>query len=189
MLEIRRYFERLLVLDEEEWKAMEQAFIRVEVSKKELVCEEGQVCDYIAFIESGLFRFYHIKDGNEKVTAFWFPSDFLSNYRSFISDQPSVHFIEAMEASTIWKLHKNDLEDLYKQYPNIDKLGRLMAEQLYIMVSQRLDNFLHDTPEERYLSLLKKGSRLIQDIPQYMLASYLGVSAETLSRIRKRITL
>lgn len=184
---IRTYFERFVVLSDEEWEAMAAAFERKKYAKGDLVLGEGDVCDFIAFIERGLFRFYHLKDGNEKVTAFWFEGDFLSNYRSFLSGQGSNHFIETMADGVVWKLRRYQLERLYEQYPNLDRLGRFMAEQLYVMVAGRLDSFLHDTPEERYRALLQKGSRLIQDIPQYMLASYLGVSAESLSRIRKRI--
>ena len=189
MQKIKDYFDSLVKLNDEEWKDFSAYFERVEVQKLELILKEGQICDYIAFIESGIFRFYHLKEGNEKVTAFWFEGDFLSNYRSFISAQPSEHYIEAMDNGIIWRLKREDLNPLYNKHHTIERLGRRIAEQLYLMVSHRLDNFLFNTPEERYLSLLQKGSRLIQEIPQYMLASYLGVSPESISRIRKRITL
>ncbi len=141
------------------------------------------------FAESGIFRFYHMREGIERVTAFFFPGDFISNYRSFITNEPSDHYIACLEAGVIWKLHRSDLRRLFAQNHTFERLDKLVAERLYVAVAKRLDSFQSETPEERYLALLKKSSRLIQDIPQYMLASYLGISPESLSRIRKRITL
>lgn len=187
MDQIRTFFEQLQPLDDAQWKALSQGFERVEFSAGENLLREGQECDFIGFLREGILRFYHIKNGTEKVTAFWFGGDFISNYRSFLSRQPSDHHIEAITDGFFWRLRRNKLYALYDQYPNIDRLGRYMAERLYLMVTQRLDHLLQDTPEERYRQLLNRNSKLIQEIPQYMLASYLGVSPETLSRIRKRI--
>jgi CRP-like cAMP-binding protein len=187
MNQIRQFFEQLTPLRDEEWAAMAGRFRWVTYPKGKIILSEGEHCDFIGFIREGLFRFYHLKDGSEKVTAFWFPGEFLSNYRSFVSGQPSSHFIEAMEDGAVWTLRKRDLEELYAAFPVFERLGRLMAERLYGLVAQRLDAFMQETPEERYQALLERNSRLIQEIPQYMIASYLGVSAETLSRIRKRL--
>lgn len=167
---------------------MESAFDKVEYAKGELLLQEGSVCNFIGFIDEGIVRFYQIKDGSEKVTAFWFAGEFLSNYRSFVSQRPSDHYIETLTTGSYWRLDKDKLNRLYDERPMIDRLGRKMAEQLYLMVAGRLDNILKETPEQRYLSLQQNRSRLLTDIPQYMIASYLGVSAETLSRIRKRLT-
>ncbi len=79
-----------------------------------------------------------------------------------------------------------ELNSLYDKHKNIERLGRLIAENLYLMVASRLDSFMFQTPEERYKSLIERNSRLLQDVPQYMIASYLGVKPETLSRIRGR---
>lgn len=185
---IRNFFEQLHPLNDNEWALLEQHFYREEFTKRTFLLEAGKVGNYVAFVESGLYRFYHIRDGVERVTAFFFPGDFVSNYRSFITNEPSDHFIECLEDGAVWKLKRNDLQALFLQNQIMERLGRLMAERLYIMVAKRLDSFQSETPEERYLALIKKGSRLIQDLPQYMLASYLGISPESLSRIRKRIT-
>lgn len=184
---IKTYFNHVSPLTEEEWRAIEVCFEKSSFNKGELILQEGERCEFIGFLRDGVTRFYHLKDGDEKVTAFWFAGDFLSNYRSFVSGLPSTHIIEAITPGFFWKLPKKHLERLYDEYPAIDRLGRKMAEQLYLMVSTRLDQFLQQTPEGRYSELQAKNSRLLHEIPQYMIASYLGVSAETLSRIRKRI--
>ncbi len=189
MHRIRIFFEQLLPLTDEEWASMEKLFQREVCEKKSRLLEQGEVGDFVAFAESGLYRFFQIREGAERVTAFFFPGDFISNYRSFVTHEPSEHYIQCIEGGVIWKLKRSDLHRLFSQSKTFERLGRLMAERLYVAVAKRLDSFQSETPEERYLALLKKGSRLIQDIPQYMLASYLGISPESLSRIRKRITL
>jgi CRP-like cAMP-binding protein len=187
MDQIRLFFSRLTDIDDASWNLFKASLETWRFERKSQVLAPGQICDFVGFVESGVFRFYYLKDGGEKVTAFFFPDEFLSNYRSFLTGQPSGHFIECLQEGTVWVVRKSDLERLFETNATIHKIGRLMAERLYLMVASRLDSFLYDTPEERYLALLDKGSRLVQAIPQYMLASYLGVSAETLSRIRKRI--
>lgn len=184
---IRAYFNQLQPLNEQEWGEMERCFTLVEFKKQQILLDEKETCNFIGFINSGIVRFYSENQGNEKITAFWFPGDFISNYRSFIANAPSQHYIQAITEGSYWQLKKEDLLRLYDRYPSIDRLGRKMAEQLYLMVASRVDHLLTATPEQRYTALQSKNSRLLQEIPQYMLAAYLGVSAETLSRIRRRI--
>ncbi len=184
---IRKYFDRLVILPDEEWREMEQCFELIEFKKGDILLDANTHCNFIGFVNNGIIRFYEIKKGNEKVTAFWFPNEFLSNYRSFLSGEKSNHYIEALSDGGYWKLKKENLFKLYDDFPVIDRLGRKMAEQLYLMITKRVDNLLRETPEERYHNLIDKNSRLLQEVPQYMIASYLGVSAETLSRIKKRI--
>lgn len=189
MIKIRKYFETILPLTDEEWTAYSSFLTKTKVPKRSYLLEPGKVCDYIAFVEEGSFRFFFNNEGNKIVTAFFFSGEFLSNYRSFLTGMPSTHYIESFSDSTIWMIKKEHQFLLYNQYPKFERLGRIIAENLYLSVAKRVDSFLYETPEERYKDLLKRNSRLLQDVPQYMLASYLGVSPESLSRIRKRISL
>ncbi|MCU0435410.1 MAG: Crp/Fnr family transcriptional regulator [Bacteroidia bacterium] len=186
MEQIRNYFSKFIVLTDTEWNAFSSAIRKETCTKKQFLLQQGEECDFIAFVGEGLFRFYYLQEGEEKITAFFFPGDFVSNYRSFLTRQPSEHYIESMSDSVIYKIHRNELNALYNEYKSIERLGRLIAENLYLVVTKRLDSFLYSTPEERYKELLNRNSRLLQDVPQYMLASYLGVKPETLSRIRAR---
>lgn len=188
MLQIRKYFNKLLPLTDEEWNAYAECLSQKHVSANQHLLEAGKTCDFIAFIEKGSFRFYFTQKGSEIVTAFFFTGDFLSNYRSFITQLPSTHHIQSLSESTIWTIKREQQMILYNKYPKFERLGRIIAENLYLSVAKRLDSFLYETPEERYRELLLRGSRLLQDVPQYMLASYLGISPESLSRIRKRIS-
>lgn len=91
-----------------------------------------------------------------------------------------------MQDSVIYKINLQELQLLYDKHQNIERLGRLIAENLYLTVANRLDSFMFETPKDRYKALIDRNSRLLQDVPQYMIASYLGVKPETLSRIRAR---
>ncbi len=185
--QLRQYFNKLLPLPDEEFNAFAENLIRKECDKGEILLKAGVVCDFVAFIQEGAFRFYRYTDGNEMVTAFFFAGDFISNYRSYLLQRPSNHNVECIEKAVVWMIKRDRIMALYDQYPLIERMGRLIAEQSYLGATSRLDHFLDFTPEQRYMALLKRNSHLLQRIPQYMIASYLGISPESLSRIRKRI--
>ena len=183
---LRIYFNKFLKLNDSEWKDFEGCLTKVNITNKKQILRQGEHCNFIAFIHEGSFRFYYDKDGIEKITAFNFKGDFVSNYRSFLTGKPSDHYIEAMQDAVIYKINLQELNSLYDKHKNIERLGRLIAENLYLMVASRLDSFMFQTLEERYKALIERNSRLLQEVPQYMIASYLGVKPETLSRIRGR---
>lgn len=185
--EIKKHIQKIVPLNEEEWAILKNGLQKIAYSKGDSILSEGDYCDFICVVETGLFRFYSIKEGNEKITEFWFPFDFMSDYRSFLSNTPSTYNIEAMQSGTIWKIKRDYLNKLYKDSVNFNKLGRIVAEQIFLMKALRLDSFLTDSPKERYLKLLSKDPNILQAVPQYMIASYLGITPESLSRIRKRI--
>jgi CRP-like cAMP-binding protein len=183
---LRRYFDKFYILNDFEWADFEKCIVKCKINKNEQILKQGEHCNFIAFIQEGSFKFYYDNEGEIKITAFFFQGDFVSNYRSFLTGKPSDHFIEAMQDSNIYKINLQELKYLYDKHKNIERLGRLIAENLYLSVANRLDSFLFQTPEERYKNLIDRNSRLLQEIPQYMIASYLGIKPETLSRIRTR---
>lgn len=185
---IRLYFNKFIELNDSEWSDFMKCIIKIYVTKNEQILKQEEHCNFIAFIQEGSFRFYYNKEGEVKITAFFFQNDFVSNYRSFLTGKPSDHFIEAMQDGVIYKIKLNELKLLYDKHKKIERLGRLIAENLYLSVANRLDSFLFHTPEERYKALIERNSRLLQEVPQYMIASYLGIKPETLSRIRARIS-
>ena len=183
---LRLYFNKFIKLNDSEWAEFENCIVKATIAKNEQILKPAEHCNFIAFIQEGSFRFYYDKEGEVKITAFFFQGDFVSNYKSFLTGKPLDHFIEAMQDAAIYKINLQELKSLYDKHKNIERLGRLIAENLYLMVASRLDSFMFQTPEERYKSLIERNSRLLQDVPQYMIASYLAVKPETLSRIRGR---
>jgi CRP/FNR family transcriptional regulator, anaerobic regulatory protein len=185
---LRKYFEKFIALTDEEWNAFSGKLQRKQLPARAFLLQQGEVCSFVAFVELGAFRFFYNRDGEERITAFFFAGDSVSNYRSFLTGMPSHHMIESLHDSVFWIIQKKDLHELFDTYPKLDRLGRYIAEKLYLTVARRLDSFLFDPPEKRYDDLLRRNSRLLQDVPQFMLASYLGIKPESLSRIRKRKT-
>ncbi|MCA6393201.1 MAG: Crp/Fnr family transcriptional regulator [Cytophagales bacterium] len=186
MVTIRLYFNKFVKLNDSEWADFEKCIVKVNIAKNVQILKQGEHCNFIAFIQEGSFRLFYDKDGEVKITAFFFQGDFVSNYRSFLTGKPSDHCIEAMQDAVIYSINLDELKTLYDKHKSIERLGRLIAENLYLSVANRLDSFLFQTPSERYQALIERNSRLLQEIPQYMIASYLGVKPETLSRIRTR---
>jgi CRP-like cAMP-binding protein len=183
---LRNYFERFIKLSDDEWQDFQICLTKEVVHKKDLILKENEQCDFLAFVQEGIFRFYSFNDGVERITAFFFPGDFVTNYRSFLTGKPSEHNIEALTDGVIYRIKLAQLQKLYDKYQTIERLGRLVAENLYLIVANRLDSFMFQSPAERYNELVKRNSKLLNEIPQYMIAAYLGISPETLSRIRAR---
>jgi CRP-like cAMP-binding protein len=183
---LKTYFDKFVKLSEEEWFDFQSCLTKEVLNRKDQILKQNEKCNFIAFIQEGAFRFYTVKEGEEKITAFFFTSDFVTNYRSFLTGKPSEHFIEALQDAVIYKIHLQQLQKLYDKHKTIERLGRLIAENLYLIVANRLDSFMFESPKERYNELVKRNSKLLSEIPQYMIASYLGVKPETLSRIRAR---
>ncbi len=186
MESLRIYFEKFIKLSDEEWLDFQVCLTKEVIRKKDQILKQNEKCDFLAFVQEGIFRFYTIKEGDEKITAFFFSGDFVTNYRSFLTGKPSEHYIEALQDAVIYKIHLQQLRNLYDKHKSIERLGRLIAENLYLVVADRVDSFMFDTPTERYNKLVNRSSKLLAEIPQYMIASYLGVKPETLSRIRGR---
>ncbi|MFN4810978.1 MAG: Crp/Fnr family transcriptional regulator, partial [Bacteroidota bacterium] len=93
---LRKYFDKFIILNDEEWNDFEACLTKEIIQKKDLILKENEKCDFLAFIHEGIFRFYSFNDGSERITAFFFSGDFVTNYRSFLTGKPSEHNIEAL---------------------------------------------------------------------------------------------
>ena len=113
---------------------------------------------------------------------------FIVDYESFITSKHSIFYIEALENSKIFYYKKETVEKLFNLYHNWEKFGRIIAEQVFIISQKRFQSLLFQTAEQRYLGLLKEFPEIFQRVPQYLIASYLGIKPQSLSRIRKQIS-
>jgi len=155
--------------------------------KKELVLQEGEVCNHAYFINQGCFRYYYNVDGQENTAQFFFENGWYTDYDSFLTGKPTQQNIETLEPSELLLLSSKDLHDLYVEIPKFERFGRLMAENAFLGIRQRSEMLENQTAEERYLKLMKERPKVFERIPQHYIASYLGIKPQSLSRIRKRI--
>jgi CRP-like cAMP-binding protein len=124
----------------------------------------------------------------ERTGQFFFENSWYTDYESWLTRQPAAVSVEALEPTELMVIAFRDLERLYETNSKFERVGRLMAENTIIRIRNRNLSLLNDTPEERYLQLLKERPKVIERVPQNIIASFLGIEPETLSRIRKKIT-
>lgn len=184
---IKEYVQRFMTFAEEDWQAFSDALEKREVPKGKYLMEAGEVCDFVAFINVGHFRTFCLVDDEELTYNFFFDGNFFSDYASFVSREPSIETVQALDNSEVLLLSYEDMQMLYDQAPVWQKFGRIMAEYTLIRASQRNKSILFMSAEERYLNLMKARPKVIANIPQHYIASYLGIKPESLSRIRKRL--
>ena len=161
-------------------------FEEVVCSKNDYLLQAGQVCRHLYFIKHGAVRGYYILEGKEITHWFGFENDFVSSFHSFITGQAAVENLQFMEGSILWRISKEKLDQLYNQYHAIERLVRIIYEKYYIRLEERFVNAQFKTAAERYESLVLQSPHIIERVPLGYIASYLGISQETLSRIRNR---
>lgn len=184
---LRDVFDQILKPSEEDWEIFESILETKKLKKKEYLLRQGQVCRGIFFLAKGVVRTFHIKDGKEINTSFYFQNDFLREIESMTNNNPSNSNIQAIEASIVFYIDKVRLMNLYEKSVFYQKLGRMILERLTISEQKYSSLLTTYPPKERYLYILENRPELIAGIPLQYLASYLGISRESLSRIRKRI--
>ena len=174
----------LLHLSKAAQEALNQKIQKIEFKKGDFLVKEGALCQHLFFLEQGCLRGYYYLDAKEVTHWFGFENDFVTSFHSFITRKPSIENIQILEDSILWSIGKDSLEQLYTDFPEIERLGRLACEQYYIRLEDRYVSSQFKTAAERYNDLLETKSDLVQRLPLGYIASYLGISQETLSRIR-----
>jgi CRP-like cAMP-binding protein len=184
---LKKYCSQSVPLSNREINLIDKYFECKALKKKELLLHDNKVCDFIAFIEKGAIRHYHIKDGVEKTCDISFENSWVTDFQSFTFETIGKINLQAMETSSVFIIRKKNLYALYKECSKYETFGRLMAEQVAQRATEIAMSLSSDKPEERFQNLLKNQPDLFQRIPQKYIANFLGVSPESLSRIRKRI--
>ena len=139
------------------------------------------------FLEKGALRGYYTPDGKEITHWFAFEQDFVTSFHSFSTGQPAVETIQLIEGSVLWAISKDSLTGLLNNYHEIERLLRIAYEKYYIRLEERFVNAQFKTAAERYQNMLAESPHIIERVPLGHIASYLGISQETLSRVRTRI--
>ena len=173
-------------LPEEELESIAGMFKRRTVKKNDYLLREGETCKDLVYVQEGCLRLYYIADSIEVSVWFSFKHNSAIEISSFISEKPSEYFLQAIEDSEILYLPKTELNKLYNTHPKMQELMRKFWEDVVLNLIERFTALQRDSAEQRYRDLLNKPAYL-QTIPQKYLASFIGVTPSSLSRIRKNI--
>jgi CRP-like cAMP-binding protein len=183
---LKNYFDRYVDLSEED---IESIFLRLEVinlKKKDFLLHEGKICKNKYFILDGLVRLFELSvNGNETITQFGIENWWITNLDSFINETPSRTSIQALEKTVVLSINKKNLEDLFLSIPKLERAFRMITENMLIAHQRKDEVYMKKTSKERYYSLVKTIPNFAQRVPQYMIASYLNITPEYLSEIRK----
>ncbi len=186
--QLRTFYKQILpTLTTEGWAFTESLLSVRQVKKREFIVRQGAVCNHISFVNKGLVKMSYMTEDKEKIISFCNEGNYISDYHSFLTRKPSMLYIQALEDTELVETQYDNLQLLYKKVPEANLLGRLIAEQLFIMMSESDMTAKQETLETRYLLLIKDQPWLLQRVPQYMIASYLGITPEAFSRIKARL--
>jgi CRP-like cAMP-binding protein len=179
--------QRYIPLSSQDEEIIRKLFRERRLKKGEHLLEAGNICKNVTFIQTGLVRYYSCNNGEEQVTYFNKEGEFVCNYLSFLPQVPSWVNIQALEETTVYTISHADIQLLYKQVEHGERFGRLAIEEVFINIITQVGTLYNDSPEVRYQKFLQRFPDIGQRIPQYYIASYVGVKPQSLSRIRKRI--
>ena len=184
--ELKKFIAKYIRLDASEMDNIANRFNRKTIKKNDYLLREGQVCKDIIFVQQGCLRLYYVSNGIETSVWFSFTHSSAIEISSFISGQPTSYFLQAIEDSEILFLSKIELNKLYHDYPKMQEMMKNFLEDVVLNLINRFTSLQRDTAEKRYLDLLGKPAYL-QKIPQKYLASFIGVTPTSLSRIRRKL--
>jgi len=190
MENIIKHFEKYLPLDDLENQALTSRLSERKIKRRQFILQEGDTCKHFTYVVSGCFKMYGVdKVGTEHNLVFTAEDDWITDIDSLHKECPSKLFIEAVEPSTILQLSKDDLWYLYTNHPKFDRNFRVIIEDKYIELQNRLLQTFSTTAYERYESFLGQYPTLANRLPNTQIASYLGITPEFLSKIRnERVT-
>lgn len=183
----KKIIETIQITDEE-FDYCKTLFIPKKLRKRQYLLQEGDVCKYTAFVEKGLLRTYSVDEkGNEHILQFSSEGWWASDLYSFLTGEPSLFNLEALEECELLLITKPSWDLLLQNIPAFERYFRILIQNNLIATQRRLMGSMSDSAEERYMKLLKSFPDNIQRVPQHMIASYLGITRETLSRIRSQM--
>lgn len=181
------YASQLIRFTDAEKQKIESYFSFRQVPKKFKLIAEGKIARELYFINKGLLRLYYTKDG-EEITAYLFREHlFASSYESFLRQAPGIQTLETIEDSDLLVIQYDDLQKLYNEIPGMQVLAWKVAEQRFLNAQMILSSYILDSPEERYRKFEAQHGDLLLRVPHHMIASFLGITPVSLSRIRKRL--
>lgn len=182
------YFTNILPLDSDDINAVKNLFKEKRIKRRQFILQEGDVCSVNTFVVEGCFRMYLVDEkGKEHNLQFAIENWWIGDIGSFHSEKPSRLYIEALENSIILQIKKEDQLKLFVDYPKFNRIFRVLSENAMVSLQNRILQNISSTAEERYLYFLNRYPQFFNRISNVQIASYLGVTPEFLSTIRKKL--
>ena len=188
MQETKKYFDIISPISDTDWGFFLSKLQRVRLKKNSILLKFGEVEKSVSFVSEGMVRLYIPRKVNDLTIGLILSNEFVTAYDSFITKTPSPYQIETLSDTTLWRMSYDDLNEFYENTDNGNLIAKRMAEHMFLIKSKREFSFLSKTPAERYLELFKEKPRLLKQVPLKYIASYIGITPQSLSRIRKRIS-
>jgi CRP/FNR family transcriptional regulator, anaerobic regulatory protein len=188
MKNINNYLAKVLSVPVEKVNACSLHYEVKKIQKNQFLLQYGEVCRYIYFVEKGLLKMYSIdKNGKEHIIQFAPESWLISDRSSLYFNEKSVYYIEAVEDSEVLLLHSDFINKLIGEFPNSLEKSDILVQKHIKSLQDRINSLLGETAEERYMKFIRMYPDLLLRVPQWMIASYLGITPESLSRVRKEL--
>jgi CRP-like cAMP-binding protein len=179
------HFENYLSLNDQEKEELNNRVLEKKIKRRQFILQENDICRHYTFVVSGLFKMYAVdKNGTEHNIQFAAENEWISDIGSFHSEKPSRLYIEAIELSIILQIEKSNLLFLYTNFPKFDRNFRVITENKFIELENRVLQNISSTAEDRYQAFLEQYPQLSNRLPNTQIASYLGITPEFLSKIR-----
>jgi CRP-like cAMP-binding protein len=186
---LRSHIEKRIHLTEAEFSLSARYFVPRMVRKRQFLLQEGDVCKHLAFVASGFLREYTVDHkGDEHILQFAARDWWISDLNSYLAGTPTTHNIDALQDSEVFLLETSAREKLFVAVPKMERFFRLLLEANYVATHKRITESLSASAEERYLAFMQMYPQMVEEIPQNQIASYLGITPQSLSRIRKELT-
>ena len=184
---LKAYYDGITRLSAREWDYIASRFSRQVFPKGETITRQGCIEQYLYFLEEGIVRSFIPDDERELTFHFSFQKTFACAYDSFLTRLPSGYTLEAMTKTIAWRISYEALQAVYENTQVGNYIGRFAAEQLFLSKSRRELSLLQQTATARYLQLISDQPQMFQEVPLKYIASYIGITPQALSRIRRRI--
>ncbi|MEL6675310.1 MAG: Crp/Fnr family transcriptional regulator [Bacteroidota bacterium] len=185
-MELIQHLHENYSLTEEEVALVESSFQPLTLKKGAYFLQEGQICRKIGYIEKGAVLYFTTADGEEQVCDFAFETGWITHVKSLSSQQPSEMNIRALEACSLKVLEGEKMLQLAEDFPKVNLIRLKIADRYYVESAERSETLATLDAEQRYVRLLKTHPEIIHRVPQYYVASYLGIKPQSLSRIRAK---
>lgn len=164
-----------------------QFYKRIRLKKGETLIRPGEKVSSFYYLNAGCINYYKVEEGEVKVLEFYTEDVFFTDLYSYVLNKPATYFLQVTEDTIVYVIDKTDVENAFKRSHQLERFGRLSMQDAFVRTFNRVERLNNRTDEERYLRLLEKRPRLFQRVPQYLIASYLGLTPVGLSKIRKRL--